>query len=108
MQNFNPEYGASNQNNTIGKFGARVNMEDCNNSSFPYNNNNCQHVLFEHEGIQSDITWDVSDTVQVKYLYGFVDFDYTFNRDFDLSDATFSTRRETVLEDVHMLSLIHI
>ena len=102
VQNFNPEYGASNQNNTIGKFGARVNMEDCNNSSFPYNNNNCQHVLFEHEGIQSDVTWDLSDTVQVKYLYGFVDFDYTFNRDFDLSDATFSTRRETVLEDVHM------
>ena len=58
--------------------------------------------MFEHEGIQSDITWDVSDTLQVKYLYGFVDFDYTFNRDFDLSDATFSTRRETVLEDVHM------
>ena len=77
-------------------------MEDCNNSSFPYTNNNCQHVMFEHEGIQSDITWDVSDTLQVKYLYGFVDFDYTFNRDFDLSDATFSTRRETVLEDVHM------
>jgi outer membrane receptor protein involved in Fe transport len=58
--------------------------------------------MFEHEGIQSDVTWDVSDTLQVKYLYGFVDFDYTFNRDFDLSDATFSTRRETVLEDVHM------
>ncbi len=102
VQNFNPEYGASNQNSTVGKFGARVNMEDCNNSSFPYNNNNCQHVLFEHEGIQSDITWDFSDTVQIKYLYGFVDFDYTFNRDFDLSNATFSTRRETVLEDVHM------
>jgi outer membrane receptor protein involved in Fe transport len=58
--------------------------------------------MFKHEGIQSDVTWDVSDTLQVKYLYGFVDFDYTFNRDFDLSDATFSTRRETVLEDVHM------
>ena len=102
VQNFNPEFGASSQNNTVGKFGARVNMEDCGNSSFPYNNNNCQHVLFEHEGIQSDITWDLSDTVQIKYLYGFVDFDYTFNRDFDLSNATFSTRRETVLEDVHM------
>ena len=102
VQNFNPEYGASNSNNTIGQFGARVNMEDCNNSSFPYNNNNCQHVMFEHEGIQSDVTWDLSDTVQIKYLYGFVDFDYTFNRDFDLSNATFSTRRETVLEDVHM------
>ena len=102
VQNFNPEFGASGSNRTIGEFGARVNMEDCDSASFPYNNNNCQHVMFEHEGIQSDVTWDISDTLQVKYLYGFVDFDYTFNRDFDLSNATFSTRRETVLEDVHM------
>ena len=102
VQNYNAFYGQSAEDRTIGKFGARVNMEDCNNSSFPYTNNNCQHVMFEHEGIQSDVTWDISDTLQVKYIYGFVDFDYTFNRDFDLSDATFSTRRETVLEDVHM------
>ena len=102
LHHLNPQYGASSSERTIGKFGARVNMEDCNNAKFPYNNNNCQHVMFEHEGIQSDITWDISDTVQVKYIYGFVDFDYTFNRDFDLSNSTFSTRNETVLEDVHM------
>ena len=63
IQNYNAFYGQSAEDRTIGKFGARVNMEDCNNSSFPYTNNNCQHVMFEHEGIQSDVTWDISDTL---------------------------------------------
>ena len=102
LHHLNPQFGADPSERTIGKFGARVNMEGCDNATFPYSNSNCQHVMFEHEGIQSDITWDLSDTVQVKYIYGFVDFDYTFNRDFDLSNSTISTRRETVLEDVHM------
>ncbi len=102
LHHLNPQFGADPSERTIGKFGARVNMEGCDNAKFPYSNSNCQHVMFEHEGIQSDITWDLSDTVQVKYIYGFVDFDYTFNRDFDLSNSTISTRRETVLEDVHM------
>ena len=102
LHHLNPQFGASAEERTIGKFGARVNMDGCDNAKFPYTQSNCQHVMFEHEGIQSTISWDASDTVQVKYIYGFVDFDYTFNRDFDLSNSKISTRRETVLEDVHM------
>ena len=102
LHHYNPQYGADSSDRTVGRFGARVNMEDCDSAKHPYDNNNCNHVMFEHEGIQSTLTWDASDTVQVKYIYGFVDFDYTYNADYDLSNSTLSTRRQTVLEDVHM------
>jgi outer membrane receptor protein involved in Fe transport len=98
----NPEYGSDGSESVVGTFNTKVNSEDrCTN--YPYTGNqSCQHVYFEHEGIQSDITWDVNDTTQVKYSYGLVDFDYTFNQDRDLSDSKFSQRKRTVLEDVHM------
>jgi outer membrane receptor protein involved in Fe transport len=99
---WNPEFGSDGSESILGTFNTKVNSEDdC--TKFPYaGNQSCQNVYFEHHGIQSDVTWDVNDTTQVKYAYGLVDFDYTYNQDEDLSDATFSQRKRTVLEDVHM------
>jgi len=99
---WNPEYNADGSESVVGNFKTKVNSEDtCTN--FPYSGNqSCQHLGFDHRGIQSDVTWDINDTTQIKYAYGLVDFDYTFNQDRDMSDSQFSQRKRTVLEDVHM------
>ncbi|HEY5647467.1 MAG TPA: TonB-dependent receptor plug domain-containing protein, partial [Pseudomonadales bacterium] len=74
--------------------------DDPNCDDFPYTDCNSNHELFEHRSLQSDITWDLSDTTSLKYIYGYTDFDYTFNTDLDNTDADFTAYRQTVLEDV--------
>ena len=48
------------------------------------------------------MTWQVNDKTEIKYIYGFVDFDYTFNIDYDGTDVSWDQFGITVLEDVHM------
>ena len=98
---FNPAYGHTGPD-TLGTFNVNNNNESC--GDWPYGPPGCSrnHEMFEHEGIQSKFTWDVNDQVQVTYLYGYVDYNYTFNIDLDNIDSDFSQYRTTVLEDVHM------
>jgi outer membrane receptor protein involved in Fe transport len=58
--------------------------------------------MFEQEGLQSKFVWDLNDRTTITYMYGSVDFNYTFNIDSDNINSDFSQYRTTVLEDVHM------
>ncbi len=98
----NPAYGSSGPD-VIGTFDVNVN-DDNNCGDFPYGPPGCaaNHVMFEQEGLQSKFVWDLNDRTTITYMYGSVDFNYTFNIDLDNINSDFSQYRTTVLEDVHM------
>lgn len=77
-----------------------INNESCSGNKFPYTNCNSDHEFFGHRAGSAEITWDISPTMSLNYIFGHTDFEYTFNRDLDDSDVDFSKYRETVLEDV--------
>ena len=99
---FNPAYGSSGPD-VIGTYNVNVNHDE-NCEEFPYGPPGCaaNHEMFEQEGIQAKYTWDFNDRTTITYLYGTVDFNYTFNIDLDNINSDFSQYRTTVLEDVHM------
>ena len=99
---FNPAYGSTGPD-VIGTYDVNVN-DDQNCNDYPYGPPGCaaNHVEFAQAGIQSKFTWDLNDTTTISYLYGKVDFNYTFNIDLDNINSDFSQYRTTVLEDVHM------
>lgn len=90
----NPAFGAT---------GLTLNRDlyDLDNS-VATNNENSEE--FAQQGIQFDLNWDISDTVSLKYLGGWQDFDYTFDIDYDYTNAEFSQPRQTVLEAVETSS----
>ena len=59
---------------------------------------------FDHESVSFDVTWDASESVTVRYLFGYSDFEYTFDFDNDISDGVISQGSNTVLEDVYTYS----
>ena len=97
---WNSYYGSSLP--TLGTYNVAV-SDDENCWDFPYLDG-CQsnHQFFEHEGIQSHVTWQLNDRTEIKYIYGYVDFGYTFNIDLDGTDVSWDQYGVTVLEDVHM------
>jgi outer membrane receptor protein involved in Fe transport len=98
----NPAYGSTGPD-VIGTYDVNVN-DDSNCNNFPYGPPGCaaNHVMFEQEGLQSKFVWDLNDRTTITYMYGSVDFNYTFNYDLDNINSDFSQYRTTVLEDVHM------
>lgn len=62
------------------------------------NNNNDE--VFDHNAVQADLTWDINDTTSLKYLGGWMDFDYTYDIDLDYASGTLSNYRALVLEAV--------
>ncbi|XOV89296.1 MAG: TonB-dependent receptor [Pseudomonadota bacterium] len=103
----NPRYGqtylqgfinGSSAENPTGQ--VAVNMEGGDCRDYPSTNNACNAEFFGHKASQSDITWDISDSMSVKYIFGHTDFVYTYNQDLDNSAADFSNYRQTVEEDV--------
>jgi outer membrane receptor protein involved in Fe transport len=56
------------------------------------------------------LTWDINETTSLKYIGGWMDFDYTFDIDNDWTNGTVSEFRQTVLEAVethsHELQLL--
>ena len=98
----NPAYGSTGPD-VIGTYDVNVN-DDNHCDDFPYGPPGCaaNHVMFEQEGIQSKFVWDLNDRTTITYMYGAVDFNYTFNIDLDNINSDFSQYRTTVLEDVHM------
>ncbi|MDP6771887.1 MAG: hypothetical protein QF704_14395, partial [Anaerolineales bacterium] len=83
---WNSYYGSSLP--TLNTFNVAVN-DDENCWDFPYIDG-CQsnHQYFEHDGVQAHATWQLNDTTEIKYIYGFVDFNYTFNIDLDGTDVS--------------------
>ena len=98
---WNAFYGRSDVD-VLGNYHVQVN-DDQNCRKFPYVKGcTSNHQFFEHEGIQSHATWQVNDRTEIKYIFGFVDFGYTFNIDRDETNSTWDQFNITVLEDVHM------
>ena len=100
---YNPMYGRSNAPKTIGTHNIDHN-HDTQCDEFPYGPPACanQHVKFDQNGQQARFTWDLNEDTTITYLYGYVDFNYDFNRDLDDTNSDFSQYRDTVREDVHM------
>ena len=71
---------------------------------WPYTDSTCQDEKFAHNANQTTIAWDVSETLQVKYFFGYNDFTYHFNLDADGYDAAFTQYRATVDESVESKS----
>ncbi|HKI75437.1 MAG TPA: TonB-dependent receptor [Pseudomonadales bacterium] len=71
---------------------------------FPYTTRNCNNEKFAHQSNQTDINWQLSDNVTLKYIFGYTDYKYDFNIDEDFSTAQFSKSRVTVREDVQQKS----
>ena len=98
----NPAYGSTGPD-VIGTYNVNVN-DDAGCDQFPYGPPGCaaNHSMFEQNGIQGKFVWDLNDRTTITYLYGSVDFNYTFNIDEDNINSDFSQYRQSVLEDVHM------
>ena len=78
----------------------QVNDDGVDCTEFPYTDCNANHERFKHRSLQSDVTWDINDSLSLTYLFGASDYDYTFNQDLDDTDVEFTKYRQTVLEDV--------
>jgi len=59
---------------------------------------------FDHNAVQGDLTWDINDTTSLKYIGGWMQFDYTFDIDSDTAAGTLSNYRSLVLESVETYS----
>ncbi|MCB1685030.1 MAG: TonB-dependent receptor [Pseudomonadales bacterium] len=66
--------------------------------------NNQNDEVFDHQGVQFDLSWDISETTALKYIGGWSDFDYTFDIDLDYTSGTLSQYRQTTLESVETYS----
>ncbi|MFT7652748.1 MAG: iron complex outermembrane receptor protein [Candidatus Azotimanducaceae bacterium] len=95
-QNPNPAFGP-------GGVGYRVSSDlgDIHDAVATNGDNNEE---FTQKAIQFDLTWDINDTTSLKYLGGWMDFDYTFDIDLDYTNGTFAQPRQTVLESVETSS----
>ncbi len=60
--------------------------------------NNMNNEGFDQQAVQADLTWDLNDTTSLKYIGGWMDYDYTFDLDSDNTNGTLSEFRSTVLE----------
>ena len=60
--------------------------------------------VFNHNAVQFDLSWDINETTTMKYIGGWMDFDYTFDIDLDYTSGTLSQYRQTVLEAVETYS----
>ncbi|XOV82474.1 MAG: TonB-dependent receptor [bacterium] len=76
-------------------------LEDLNNKVA---NNGDNFEKFDQNGVQFDLTWDISETTSLKYLGGWSDFDYLFDIDLDYTNGTFAQPRQTVTESVETFS----
>ena len=66
--------------------------------------NSYNNEEFDHESVSLDMTWQASEGVTVRYLFGYSDFEYTFDLDNDISDGAISQGSNKVLEDVYTYS----
>ena len=87
----------------FGVEGQRLEKDPKNLKGFQATNDNNNEV-FDHNAVQFDLTWDINDSTSLKYLAGWMKFDYTFDIDNDWTNGTLSQFRQTVLEAVETQS----
>ena len=89
---------------------AGQNLDDLDDLDGFQATNDDNNERFIHNAVQFDLTWDMSETTSLKYIGGWMDFDYTFDIDNDWTNGTVSEYRQTVLEAVethsHELQLL--
>ena len=66
--------------------------------------NNSAWETFDHSAASLVVDWDISDTLSIRYLMGYQDFEYYFNRDNDFSDSFVSDNNDTVIAQTDSLS----
>ena len=92
----NAAYGAS---------GAALHLErDLDDVDARTSNNGDENEKFDQNAIQFDLTWDINETTSLKYLGGWMDFDYTFDLSNSLIRSDLVQDRSTVLEAVETFS----
>ena len=52
--------------------------------------NSAQDETFNHNAVQANWSWDINDRMQLKWIGGWSDFDYTFFDDNDRSTSGLS------------------
>lgn len=67
--------------------------------------NNLQDETFKHNAVQADWVWDINETVQLKWIGGWSDFDYTFLDDLDRSAGSVSIYNQYVKQSLENYSL---
>lgn len=77
---------------------------DVDDLSQEVHTNGYNNEEFDHESVSFDVSWDAAEGVTVRYLFGYSDFEYTFDFDNDISDGPVSQGSNKVLEDVYTYS----
>ena len=67
--------------------------------------NSRQDETFKHNAVQADWSWDINDSMQLKWIGGWSDFDYTFYDDLDRSTSGLSTYDQVVKQSLENYSL---
>ncbi|MEZ5553337.1 MAG: TonB-dependent receptor [Pseudomonadales bacterium] len=60
--------------------------------------------VFDQQGVQADLSWDINETTQIKWIGGWQDFDYTFFIDSDDSTSSLTSYHQLVKESVETFS----
>ena len=102
----NSWYGTQSDNRPIGlstknpRDETQTNYDDNSCNDFPYTTCNDNHELFDHKSLQSSVDWDLNEDITLRYVFGYTDFDYTYNQDIDNTSVDFTKYRQTVDADV--------
>mgnify|MGYP003572094016 CR=1 FL=1 len=62
--------------------------------------NSMQDETFSHNAVQSNWSWDINDEMQLKWIGGWSDFDYTFVDDIDRSTSGLSIYNQYVKQSL--------
>jgi iron complex outermembrane receptor protein len=67
--------------------------------------NSMQDETFKHNAVQANWSWDINDEMQLKWIGGWSDFDYTFLDDIDRSTSGLSIYNQNVKQSLENYSL---
>ncbi|MGE0621324.1 MAG: TonB-dependent receptor [Pseudomonadales bacterium] len=76
-------------------------IEDLNGYALTHNRND---EVFNQQAVLADLSWDINETTQIKWIGGWQDFDYTFFIDSDNSTSSLTSYYQLVKESVETFS----
>lgn len=94
-QRANPAFGGLNYLNSVG---------DLDKAEHELLTNSENDEGFDQRGASATVTWDASDALTVKYIFGYSDFSYTQDADYDDSNSEILDYRFDTLEDIYSYS----
>lgn len=62
--------------------------------------NNRNDQTFNHNAVQAEYSWDLNESMQIKWIGGWSDFDYTFFQDFDRSTSQLTQYHQKVKQSL--------